>query len=164
MRAASELIRSIPVTPGMRLQTFAAIPALAIALIACTESAEPPPDPEAAAQVGEAEPLPSTLPPPSEEAPRYVGLWATTAEGCTNPAWRFRRDGVSTLGEVSCSFEQVSNTNSGYEIAATCHAEGTTTQHNMQVSFAESARAMMISDGPWSGATSLVYCGPNGEQ
>ncbi|GIK48939.1 MAG: hypothetical protein KJZ75_10835 [Hyphomonadaceae bacterium] len=134
--------------------------ALGAVSIGCTEPVEPPPDPEAAAQVGAAEPLPRILPPPSESQPRFVGLWATGAEGCAQPAWRFRRDGVSTLGEVSCSFESVSATPTGYDVAATCHAEGVTSTHAMQFSFAESARAMMIADGPWAGPTSLVYCGP----
>jgi len=138
----------------------AAAAAISIGMIACTEPAEPQPDPQAAEQVGEAETLPQTLPPPSETTPRYVGLWATTQAGCENPAWRWRADGVSTQGEVSCDFNTVSLTNTGYAIAATCHAEGNTTTHNMQISFAESARAMMVADGPWSGTTSLVYCGP----
>lgn len=144
----------------MKIVALAAVPALAIALIACNPPpAEPLPDPDAAAQIGEAEKLPSTLPPPNSAEPRFVGLWATTAQGCAEPAWRFRADGVSTLGEVSCSFENVTMNDTGYQIAATCHAEGTTTQHTMQLSFAESARAMMISNGPWSGPTSLVFCG-----
>ncbi len=147
----------------MKLSNFisrCAAAAISIAMIACTEPAEPPPDPEAAAQVGEAEALPHTLPPPNETTPRYVGLWATTVDGCENPAWRFRPRHVSTQGEVSCDFTDIQLTNNGYAIAATCHAEGATTTHNMQFSFAESARAMMISEGPWSGPTSLVYCGP----
>jgi hypothetical protein len=138
----------------------AAAAAMSIAMIACTEPVEPPPDPEAADQVGEPETLPQTLPPPSATTPRFVGLWATTQAGCENPAWRWRPDGVSTQGEVSCDFNSVSLTHTGYTIAATCHAEGAATTHNMQISFAESARAMMVADGPWSGPTSLVYCGP----
>jgi hypothetical protein len=138
----------------------AASAAISIVLIACADPAEPPPDPEAAEQVGEAQALPHTLPPPSETNARYVGLWATTVEGCENPAWRFRERHVSTQGEVSCDFNDIELTVAGYAIAATCHAEGATTTHNMQFSFAESARAMMISDGPWAAPTSLIYCGP----
>jgi hypothetical protein len=138
----------------------AAAAAVSIALIACTDAGVTHPDPDAAEQVGEAEALPQTLPAPSETTPRYVGLWATTQAGCENPAWRWRERQVSTQGEVSCDFNDVHLTNTGYAIAATCHAEGATTTHNMQISFAESARAMMVSDGPWSGPTSLMYCGP----
>jgi hypothetical protein len=163
MRAlATEPAAAAPVKLLMKLSHLlsrTAAAAISVALIACADPAEPPPDPDAAAQVGEAEKLPQTLPPPSETTPRYVGLWATTAEGCSNPAWRFEERHVSTQGEVSCNFEHVEMTSTGYTAAATCHAEGDTTTHNIQLSFAESARAMMIAEGPWA-ATSLVYCGP----
>jgi hypothetical protein len=150
------------VTLVMRLSNLlcrVAVAAASFAMIACADPGEPQPDPEAAKEVGQVEPLPHTLPPPSGETPRYVGVWATTAEGCAEPAWRFRADGVSTLGEVSCSFDDVQMMSNGYMIASTCHSEGTTTTHQMQLSFAESARAMMIADSPWQPGTSLVYCG-----
>lgn len=136
---------------------FSLLPLAALALVAaCSEPAEPPPDSDAAAQVGPIEALPRSLPPPSASTPRYVGLWAASAEGCSNPAWRFEADRVSTQGEVSCSFQNVALTPSGYEIASTCTAEGPPTAHTINLSFAESARAMMISGAPWA-ATSLVY-------
>jgi hypothetical protein len=131
----------------------------AVAAMACTEQAEPPPDPEAAAQVGAAQPLPRALPPPSETTPRFVGLWATSAEGCAEPAWRFEAARVSTRGEVSCAFDNVALTPMGYEIAASCTAEAPPAPYTINLSFAESARAMMLSGGPWA-ATSLVYCAP----
>jgi hypothetical protein len=137
-----------------------AIAAISVAMIACTEPAEPEPDPEAAAQVGETQQLPSTLPAPSETAPRYVGLWATTAEGCADPAWRFEEQRVSTRGEVSCEFQNVTVTDRGYDIQAQCTAQAPPEPHTIQLSFAESARAMMISGGPWSAGTALVHCGP----
>lgn len=134
---------------------------ISIALIACTDSAPvSEPDPEAAAQVGEAQPLPNALPAPNAATPRFVGVWAHTSVGCEVPAWTFRADSLSTQGEVSCSFNDVQMTETGYAIQATCHAEGVTTQHQMQLSFAESARAMMVAGGPWDEAPSLVYCGP----
>lgn len=142
------------------LLTRAAAAAVSVAMIACTEPAEPEPDPEAAAQIGETQQLPSTLPAPSETTPRYVGLWATTAEGCANPAWRFEERRISTRGEVSCEFQDVTLTDRGYEIQAQCTAQAPPEPHTIQLSFAESARAMMITGGPWSAATALVHCGP----
>lgn len=142
----------------LNLLSRIAAAAASCALIACTDPAEPQPDPNAAAQVGQVEPLPNSLPPPSETTPRYVGLWATSAEGCSDPAWRFEPNGVSTQGEVSCEFQNVAMTESGYNIRAQCHAEGITTQHNLQLSFAESAGAMMIAGGPWQSGTALVHC------
>ncbi len=134
--------------------------ATSVALIACTDEVAPEPDPEAAAQIGPAEALPQTLPPPNESQPRFVGLWATTQNGCTAPPWEFRADGVSTQGEVSCDFTNLRMTETGYVVSAICHAEGDVSAHDIQFSFAESARAMMVSEGPWAGPTSLVYCAP----
>lgn len=131
----------------------------ALGLAACGQPVEvQETDPEAAAEVGEAQPLPRTLPTPGGQ-PRFVGFWAVNEGLCSNPAWRFRADGVSTQGEVSCSFENITEIPAGYNIDATCHAEGETTRHLMQVTFSESARAMMVANGPWSPAPGLVYCG-----
>lgn len=137
-----------------------AIAVVSVALIACTDPFAPEPHPNAAAQIGPAEPLPQSLPPPTGTQPRFVGLWATTQNGCAAPPWTFRADGVSTQGEVSCEFSNLRMTEAGYVVAAVCHAEGQTTNHDIQFSFAEPARAMMVSEGPWAGPTSLVYCGP----
>jgi hypothetical protein len=115
------------------------------------------PDPEAAEQINGAEPLPHALPPPSQE--RYVGLWAAAAEGCSEPAWRFEPQRVTTRGEVACDFTNVRQTGAGYAIEATCWAEGPPQQQEIQLSFAESARAMMVSGGPWA-PIALTYCGP----
>jgi hypothetical protein len=145
----------------MRLSNFlcrVAVAAASVAMIACTEPAEPEPDPQAAEQVGEVQRLPSTLPPPSETTPRYVGLWAATAEGCAEPAWRFEQNRISTRGEVSCEFQNVTVTERGYDIQAQCTAQAPPTQDTIQLSFAESARAMMITGGPWSPGTALVFC------
>lgn len=136
----------------------AAAAVISVALIACTDPAEPEPDSDAAARIGQAEPLPSTLPPPSETTPRYVGLWATAAEGCADPAWRFEANRISTRGEVSCEFENVAMTERGYDIPAQCTAQAPPEPHTIQLSFAESARAMMISGGPWQSGTALVFC------
>lgn len=155
------------VNAAMKLASLLAL-ALAAGAIACTElasttapqTAESPPDPAAASQVGPAHVLPGTLPPPSAAHPRFVGLWATTVEGCSAPAWRFDADHVSTQGEVSCSFRSVRQTPAGYDIDASCTAEAPPRDYRIQIGFAESARAMMLSGGPWDSGAGLVYCGP----
>lgn len=133
-----------------------AVAAVSLALIACADPAAPEHEPKAGAQAGET--APSPLPAATDEAPRYVGLWATTVEGCADPAWRFAAEGISTRGEVSCEFQHVRATPGGYEIDATCVAQAAPVQHNLRISFAESARAMMVSGGPWAPAPNLVYC------
>lgn len=133
---------------------------LAFAAAGCNPAPEfVDPDPDAVEQINGAEPLPHTLPPPSADAPRYVGLWAATAEGCSEPAWRFEPQRVTTPGEVACDFRNVRQTSTGYAIEATCWAEGPPQAQEIQLSFAESARAMMVSGGPWA-PIALTYCGP----
>lgn len=140
---------------------FIVAAAIVAYLVSCSPpEAEPPPDPDAAAQINGAEPLPRTLPPPSAETPRYVGLWAAAALGCDEPAWRWEAERVTTRGEVSCEFNDVQMTPTGYAIQATCTAQAPPTQDTIQLSFAESARSMMVSGGPWEGSIGLTYCGP----
>ncbi|MBK6703954.1 MAG: hypothetical protein IPG56_09510 [Caulobacteraceae bacterium] len=85
----------------------------------------------------------------------YVGLWATAAEGCSDAAWRFEAARVSTQGEVSCEFQDIAMTDRGYDIQPNARQARA---YNIQLSFAESARAMMISGGPWETGTALVFC------
>lgn len=142
------------------MRTIAAALIVAYVVSCSPPVADPPPDPEAAAKIGAAEPLPRTLPPADENQPRYVGLWAAAALGCEEPAWRWEARRVSTRGEVSCEFNDVQMTATGYTIQATCAAQAPARKETIQLSFAESARAMMVSGGPWEGNIGLTYCGP----
>lgn len=138
------------------------IACVALAVAACGPAEPPPahaPDPAAAEKLGPAEPLDAAL--PTAAAPlRFVGGWATTANQCGSPPWSFRADGVSTQGEVSCTFNDIDEITGGYTIQASCSAEGNDTEEQIQLTFAESAQAMMVSGGPWMGAIALVHCGP----
>lgn len=131
----------------------------ALALAACSQP-EPQPDPEAAAGVSDnVQVLQRPLPPASAD-PRFVGAWATTDDGCADPAWIINARDMHTQGEVSCSFNEVSRIPGGYEVKATCTAEGPPTAYDMQLTFAESAQAMLIAGGPWAPDPGLLYCGP----
>ena len=135
--------------------------AIVCGLAACGPSPEPQPEPQAAKEVGDAQPLPNTLPPPSETTPRFVGRWAVAQDDCANPPWIFEAQRMHTAGEVSCTFNNVQSTSTGYTIAASCSAEGDNRDYQLQMSFAESARAMLLSGGPWAGESrGLVYCAP----
>jgi hypothetical protein len=140
------------------------------ALIACSQppattgsnnGATAPPAIDTTAQAPSApeQTLPNTLPAPSAAHPRFVGLWAVTAAQCSDAPWRFEAAHVATKGEVSCTFQSVQQTQTGYDINARCIAEAPAQTYRIQVSFAESARAMMLSGGPWNDVA-LVYCGP----
>lgn len=146
---------------SMKRQFVFAVVAASLATMACNPPApaDSAPDPSAAAQVGPAERLPRTLPAPSATTPRFVGEWAVSADGCTAPPWHWTAQGVSTEGEVSCTFSKIDMTPTGYNIDASCSAEAPPAPYQIQLAFAESARAMMVSGGPWEGPISLIYCG-----
>lgn len=116
-------------------------------------------DPAAAAQVGEAESLARSALPAATQEPRYVGLWGASEETCSTTAWTIRADGLTTPGEVACSFTNVSEIPAGYEVQASCTEQGPAQDYRMQFSFAESARALLIAGGPWAAPTALVHCG-----
>jgi hypothetical protein len=141
-----------------------ALAALPLLLAACSRSEPTPPAPAPAAALPEA-PSPSAGPrpgeslPPADAANRYVGLWATDVRGCAAAPWRFEAARLTTKGEVSCRFDQVRKTADGYDIAATCTAEGPPKAYRLKLGFAESAKAMLVDGGPFS-PTGLVWCGP----
>ncbi|RIA45881.1 hypothetical protein DFR49_0409 [Hephaestia caeni] len=97
--------------------------------------------------------------PPADAAYRYVGRWAATRQLCATGAWRFHERRLDTAGEVSCTFDKIEKAPGGYDIAATCLAEGNRTGDTIELRFAESARAMLVSSKMWDGI-GLSYCGP----
>lgn len=124
------------------------------ALAACGQPVEPPADPPPVqtSAVSDA---------PELEGPRFVGLWAASAEMCEDPAWRFEARQVTTQGHVHCDFSSVTEIPGGYAVNAACNAEGTESQHpNMEIKFAEADGAMLIESGPWTDPPGLVRCGP----
>ncbi len=97
--------------------------------------------------------------PPADAAYRYVGRWAATPQLCATGAWRFHERRLDTAGEVSCTFDKIDRAPGGYDIAATCLAEGNRISDTIALRFAESARAMLVSSKMWDGV-GLSYCGP----
>jgi hypothetical protein len=98
--------------------------------------------------------------PPANTEFRYAGRWATQANLCGVAEWEFTPGGFSTPGEVTCRFNTITRVPGGYQVGATCFAEGPATQHSILITFAESAQAMLL-DGSPTAAAGLVYCGPN---
>ena len=102
--------------------------------------------------------VPGTLPPADAEY-RYAGRWAATQQLCETGAWRFQPKRLDTAGEVSCTFDNVEQVPGGYDIAASCLAEGNRTKDTIELRFAESAQAMLVQSKMWDGV-GLTYCGP----
>ena len=98
-----------------------------------------------------------TLPPVDAEY-RYAGRWAATQQLCDTGAWRFQPKRLDTAGEVSCTFDSVEKVPGGYDIAASCLAEGSRSKDTIALRFAESAQAMLVQSTMWDGV-GLTYCG-----
>ncbi|HET8727025.1 MAG TPA: hypothetical protein VFO41_05890 [Alphaproteobacteria bacterium] len=106
---------------------------------------------------GDLSPPAAQNPQPSEEQPFFVGRWAAAKTACGHAAWTFTPDSLSTPGEVSCTFSQVTRTPEGYDIAATCTAEGPPEAERIRLSYAQSARALLVEGGPFN-PVGLVAC------
>jgi hypothetical protein len=91
--------------------------------------------------------------------PFFVGRWAAAETACGHAAWEFTASGLATPGEVSCTFNDVMKTPAGYDIAATCTAEGPPESHRISLSYAESADALLVEGGPFN-PVGLVACRP----
>jgi hypothetical protein len=96
------------------------------------------------------------LPPPS--GLRFVGLWASNAANCDGRAWRFSADRLQTPAGSVCNFTDLKSVAGGYDIAATCTAEGPPTEDRLEIRFAESAKAMLFESDVIADA-GLVWCG-----
>jgi hypothetical protein len=95
--------------------------------------------------------------PPESEQPFFVGRWAAEEAMCASGAWTFTATSLSTAGEVSCTFDRVTETAAGYEIAATCTAEGPPAPHTIRLSYAQSAQALLVEGGPFQ-PIGLIAC------
>jgi hypothetical protein len=134
-----------------------------LVLLAACQRQETPPERTAALEPSAAPAPPAqagTALPPADAEYRYIGNWAADAAACADPPWRFEARRLTTKGEVACAFDRVGKTPAGYEIAATCTAEAPPAPYVIRLSFAESARAMLVEGGPFSGPVGLVWCGP----
>jgi hypothetical protein len=98
-----------------------------------------------------------TLPPASEKL-RFVGKWAADEKSCQSAAWQFTDTNLKTPAGSSCSFERVTQVPGGYDIQATCTAEGPPTPDVLEIRFAESAKAMLF-DSKTIAGKGLVFCG-----
>jgi hypothetical protein len=116
------------------------------------QSAAPPEKPAAASPSVDSH---ETAKPP--EKPFFVGRWASEEGNCQKLAWTITEQGLHTPGEVACQFHQATPTQRGYEVAATCTAEGPPQEWKIQFSYAQSARALLIEDAPFADI-GLVRC------
>ena len=91
------------------------------------------------------------------ETPCFVGRWAAKEEMCGNAAWEITGARLSTPGHTVCDFDQVKKVEGIYRIDATCTAEGPPAEYELRVSYAQSAKALLIEGGPME-PIGLVAC------
>lgn len=87
----------------------------------------------------------------------FVGRWASDVKNCGDKAWVITAQGLKTPGHVVCRFDEVEATTRGAAAHAICTAEGPPQPWTIQFSYAESARALLIEDAPFSDV-GLVAC------
>ena len=97
------------------------------------------------------------LPPPGP-APRFIGKWASDQQSCQSAVWQFTASALRTPDGSNCSFNRVNPVPGGYDIQATCSVKGPPSADTLQIRFAESAKAMLLSSKSIKDV-GLVYCG-----
>lgn len=144
--------------------------ALGLLLAACNQPAPPPDKPALAPAPAppidsqpEAEIRPGQGLPDASAQNRFVGRWAAADTACGHAAWDFTATDINTAGEVSCKIDRTTRTPAGgYDLDVTCVAQAPPEKSVLHLTFAESAKAMMVEGGPFSGSVGLIYCGPPG--
>ena len=96
--------------------------------------------------------------PEANEGLRFIGKWAADERSCQTAAWQFTSTTLRTPAGSACSFNRVTEVPGGYDIQATCTAEGPPTSDTLQIRFAESAKAMLF-ESQSIADSGLVFCG-----
>ncbi len=97
------------------------------------------------------------LPPPGP-GPRFVGNWAADSKSCQSAAWRFTDSLLQTPTGSTCSFNRVTEVDGGYDISATCTAQGPPASDTLRLRFAEGPKSLMI-ESEVIGDAGLAFCG-----
>lgn len=88
---------------------------------------------------------------------RFTGRWASEERNCSTRAWVFTANSLRTPAGSVCSFSQVREVPGGYDVAASCTAEGPAEDDTLRLRFAESARALLFESRAIADA-GLVRC------
>ena len=96
--------------------------------------------------------------PEQNEGLRFIGMWAADDKSCEAAAWRFTETALRTPAGSQCSFNRVTEVQGGYDIQATCTAEGPPTSDTLKLRFAVLTKAMMF-ESRTIADTPLVFCG-----
>jgi len=105
----------------------------------------------------------AVTPSPSAEVPPfYVGRWATRENLCGTDVWVIDERGLQAPQGASCRFDGAPQGAGPVEIDASCTAGGASRTWRLRLSYAQSARALLIENGPFAD-TGLIRCGSSGD-
>jgi hypothetical protein len=89
---------------------------------------------------------------------RFVGKWAANEKSCQSDFWHFTETTLRTPAGYSCSLDRVTEVSGGYDVQATCTAQGPPAADTLKLRFAESAKALLLQSKAL-GDTALIFCG-----
>lgn len=121
----------------------------ALAVIALLAACDEIPD-KAPAKTPLQPPTPKAAARPDPADLFFVGRWAARPDLCDEGAWVITTQALNTAGEVSCKVADLKKTAGGYEVPATCWAEGPPQQHRLRFARAPSPGALLVSNGPFA--------------
>jgi hypothetical protein len=112
------------------------------------------PSPAPAAKTG---PASATGPaPPSAPPPFFAGRWAAREELCADQPWIITASELRTPAGVTCGLGAPEGAGPT-EVDASCTAEGPPRSWRLRFAYAQSARALLIENGPFADI-GLVRC------
>jgi len=124
---------------------------LLLGLVACDQREAP-----AEATPRNAPPMQSAVAPGPQAPGFYIGRWAKQTQDCPGRVWTFTADRLVAPPGV-CIFDKITPVAQGIDIDADCSWDGETVSIQMRLSYAQSARALLVMEGP-GGDLGLVAC------
>lgn len=89
----------------------------------------------------------------------YVGEWAREAADCPARAWSIHANALQAP-EGACDFRTIAPVQEGFAVEADCRWAGKAVHASMRLSYAQSAKALLISGSP-AGDVGLIACPAN---
>lgn len=143
------------------MQRLIILAALAMSACGPSQNVEAPAKaPSPAPLPAQAVPAPAPQPAPAANA-FYIGKWAKSEADCAAKAWSITENAL-TAPDGTCAFDQVTPVTEGFAVEASCQWAGKPTHASMRLSYAQSAKALLISGSP-AGDVGLTACSANSQ-
>lgn len=132
--------------------------ALLLLLPLAVACGQPAPPQKAPVAVNPGSPVPPDILPPT-----YVGRWAARPDLCASGAWVFSDKTLTTAGEVSCTFTQITANETGWIAEGACIAQKPAAAATLVLNTtgAGQTRTLAVSGGPFTAPQVLTVCPVN---